>query len=109
MDGRIKTDKGVELIKASPVIVRSTARPVRIVMYEDNNQFITHEELLTSQSPEDHESSCSFVHHCFYAGGYFPYKCEARPFASISRMEALHNATSDFKERVRKLAELIHD
>jgi len=100
-DHRIKTD--INPLMTSPVVVRSASFPTRIVLYRENNQYITHEELLTSQAPNEREGSCSFKHHSFYQGGYFPYKCADRPSCDISEDEARYQAEADFKERVRKL------
>jgi len=110
LDNRIDTH--IKPIRASHILIRGTERPVRIVLYKENNQYITHKELMTSGIPTE-GSSCAFSHcsaltshYAMYDGGYFPYKSVNRPVCQISEQEALHYAEADYKERVRKLASL---
>ena len=103
MDNRIDTH--IKPIRASHILIRGTERPMRIVLYRDNNQYVTHKELLTSGVPTE-GTSCAFNHYAMYDGGYFPYKSASRPGCQISEQEALYHAEADYKERVRKLASL---
>jgi len=100
MDKRVKTH--IEPIMASAIVVTNGNQPSRIVLYAKRGQFITHLEMLTTETPTD-GSSCAFKHQGFLHGGYFDYKTPDRPFLETTEQEALHYAQADFKERVRKL------
>lgn len=94
------------VVIASPIIVKSGCRPVRIVLCKKEDQYVTWEETFFSDRPEN--TSCLFTHHGFSNGGYHPFKTEARPFCSMTEQEALFNAEQEYKERVRKLFN-VHD
>lgn len=93
------------LVEASPIIVKSGCRPVRIVLCKKGDEYVTWEETLFSDMPKEGPNgpSCMFTHHGFGNGGYHTFKSEKRPFAPMTEQEALFYAQQDYKERVRKL------
>lgn len=102
MDKRVLTqDKSI--LVASHIVVKEGCYPSRIVLRRgENDEFITHIEVLKGVPVPEKDSSgtgVAFVHHGFSNGKYFSF----HQMTGRSEPEAWKEAMESFKERIQNL------